>query len=129
MPIFENKNNNHENKNFPGEQKIEFENKEVIPIPEKKETVAFEAELIREQLDREAELMKLTDDLKKEAENKIKMIGGSGEKEKIEYLLKMAREKGLLFAIKMAKDMNDPYILDTFHDLLAREGFYGKFQK
>jgi len=51
------------------------------------------------------------------------------EKEKIEHLLEMAREKGVLFAIQVAKKMNEPFLLDTLHDALAREGYYQKFMK
>ncbi|MEK7658612.1 MAG: hypothetical protein AAB352_01985 [Patescibacteria group bacterium] len=124
----------------PNEQKIEFfqegeaasEGGEPRPNKfgrEKKEKLFSEEQLIREQLEREAEIMKLDESLKKQAENEIKAIGSLGEEEKIKHLLDVAREKGLIFAIKLAKDMNDPYILDTFHDLLAKEGYYQKFTK
>jgi len=50
-----------------------------------------------------------------------------GEKEKIERLLDIAREKGLVFAIQVARKMNEPYLLDILHDTLAQEGFYKDF--
>ena len=52
-----------------------------------------------------------------------------GEKEKIEHLLKIAREKGVVFAIKVAKEMKDPHILDILHDILAKEGYYKDFAR
>ena len=50
-------------------------------------------------------------------------------KEKIEHLLETAREKGVVFAIQVAKRMNEPYLLDILHDTLAQEGFYKDFLK
>ena len=44
-------------------------------------------------------------------------------------LLKIAREKGLVYAIQVAKKMNEPYLLDVLHDTLASEGFYKDFKK
>ena len=47
----------------------------------------------------------------------------------IKKLLEIAREKGVVFAIKVAKSMNDPFLLDTLHDALAKEGYYKDFVK
>ncbi|MFA5878023.1 MAG: hypothetical protein WC845_01525 [Candidatus Staskawiczbacteria bacterium] len=82
---------------------------------------------IRKQLEKEIELMDFDGGLKVEAEQKAKRIEFLGEKEKLEHLLSIARDRGVAFAIKVAKEMNDPYILDNFHDLLVKEGFYKKF--
>ncbi len=110
---------------FQNEQKIELPSENL----EKREKLSSEERLIREQLEREAEIMKLDENLKEQAEKEIKTIGSLGEEQKIKHLLEIAKEKGLVFAIKVAKDMNDPYILDTFHDLLAKEGYYKTFLK
>ena len=75
-------------------------------------------------------ILKFTEEnLKKESENKAKQIQVLGEEEKIENLLKLAKEKGVAYAVKVAQDMNDPYILDIFHDVLVREGMWKKFEK
>ena len=42
------------------------------------------------------------------------------------HLLQIARDKGVIFAIQLVRKMNEPYLLDVFHDTLAREGFYKK---
>ena len=118
---------NRENEVSATEQKIILPGRETTP--EKREIVSDEVNLIREELEREVEMMKLDETLKKAAEVKAKAIGSLGDEEKIEHLFKIAREKGLSFAIKTAKDMNDPYILDTFHDILAKGGYYEKFLK
>jgi transcriptional regulator len=82
---------------------------------------------ISDELKREIEMMELDDKLKEEAKSKAQKMEFLGEQEKIEYLLKIAKEKGVLVAVQAAKDSNDPYILDTLRDLLAKEGFYKNF--
>jgi len=110
-----------------GEQHIEFK-KEAEPAPEKKEVLSQD-KLVAEELKREIEMMDLDENLKKEAEEKAKKITFLGDDQKLEHLLKIAKEKGVVYAVKVAKDMNDPFLLDTFHDLLAREGMYQNFTK
>ena len=72
-------------------------------------------------------MMELDDKAKSEAEAKAEKIDFLCEKEKIERLLDIAREKGLVFAIQVARKMNEPYLLDILHDTLAQEGFYKDF--
>lgn len=110
-----------------GEQKIEFEKEGQVPA-EKKEISADE-KVVAEELRKEIDTMELDDNLKEEAKKKAQKIEFLGEKEKLEHLLQIAREKGVVFAIKVAKEMKDPYLLDIFHDILAREGYYQKFTK
>jgi flagellar motility protein MotE (MotC chaperone) len=112
-------------------------------IPEAEQEVRFRREqeksteakeisqgkIVSEELKREIEMMELDEDLKVQAAEKAKKIQLLGEEEKIDHLLKLAQEKGVVFAVKVAKSMNDPYILDTLHDILAREGYYQKFIK
>ncbi len=109
------------------EQSPDFK-REVGPAPEKRE-LAQDHEIVSEKLKREIEMMEVDDKLKGEAEKKSKKIAFLGEDKKIEHLLKIAREKGVVFAIQVAKKMNDPYLLDIFHDVLAQEGYYQKFIK
>lgn len=40
-------------------------------------------------------------------------------REKIQHLVNLAFERGLLTAIDQARKANDPYLLDAFHDVLA----------
>ena len=67
--------------------------------------------------------------MKKESENKSKQIQFLGEEEKIKHLLDIAKQKGVIFALKVANNMNDPYVLDIFHDVLVREGLWKRFEK
>ncbi len=113
-------------KGYP-EQRIELK-KEGEPAVEKKE-ISQDEKIIANELRREIEMMELDDNLKAQAEEKAKKIQFLGEKEKIEHLLKIAREKGVVFAIKVAKEMKDPHILDILHDILAKEGYYKDFAR
>jgi len=84
---------------------------------------------ITEGLMREIEMMELDEQLKNEAQEKAKKIEFLGQKEKIDYLFKIAQEKGIVLAVRAAKETNDPYLLDVFRDTLAKNGFYKDFIK
>ena len=102
--------------------------REGVRIPEQKE-VSRSDSIVSAELRREIEMMELDDNLKAEAKKKAEKIEFLGEKEKIEHLLETAREKGLVFAIQVARRMNEPYLLDILHDTLAQEGYYKDFTK
>ena len=116
------------------EDKISAPRQEIYPqqetaiTPEKKEN-ALEQKIVIDKLKREIELMELDENMKAEADKAKEKIEFLGEKEKIEHLLQIAREKGVVFAVQLAKKMNEPYLLDTFHDILAQEGFYQKLMQ
>lgn len=100
---------------------------ENAPIPEIKEIPVRDEKLITEELKRELDLMEADEIAKggiQKAKEKIEFLD---EKEKIEHLLQLARDKGLVYAISVARKMNEPYLLDVLHDTLAREGFYKDF--
>ena len=107
------------------EQSVKFEQARE-ETPERKE-ISRDEKLISDELRKEIEMMELDGKLKVEAEKKAEKIEYLGEKEKIEHLLKMAREKGLVFSIQVAKKTGDPYVLDILHDTLSKEGFYKEF--
>lgn len=109
------------------EQRTHF-GMERAPAPEKKEITPDER-LIADELRREIEMMETDENLKEEVKKKAQEIDFLAGQDKVEHLLKIAEEKGLVFAIKTAKEMKDPYILDILHDVLAREGYYQKFVK
>jgi hypothetical protein len=109
------------------EQKIHFQ-RESAPLPENKEASQQE-KLVSSELMREIELMEADENAKGQAKKKAEKIQFLGEEEKIEHLLQIAKEKGVAFAIQVARKMNDPYLLDVFHDVLAKEGYYKNFTK
>ena len=110
------------------EQKIEFF-QEGGKMVEKKITTKEET-ITKEALKREIDTIEINDELKSDAAEKEKKIQTLGEEEKIEHLLEIVKTQGITFAIKVAKQMNDPYVLDTFHDILVKEwASYKKFLK
>lgn len=123
---------------------------EVINAPEKNEAISEQAprveqgvqesisenkealrtdKLVTAELRKEIEMMELDDKTKGEAKAKAEKIEFLGEKEKVQHLLEIAREKGVIFAVGVARKMNDPYLLDIFHDILAKEGYFKDFTK
>lgn len=105
-----------------------FEQRREAKSEKKSEISSQEREKIKEELRREIEMMDVDENLKKESESKARQISSFATEEALENLLKIAKEKGVIFALGVAKKMNDPFILDTFHDLLVREGLYKNFK-
>ena len=96
---------------------------------EKRELLSEREKIIREKLEREIATMELSPEMTEEAKKKAKQIKALDVKGKLKQLLDLAEEKGVAFAIGVAKDMKDPYLLDIFHDILARNELYKKFAK
>ena len=116
-----------EKKVAPNEEWSDF-GKERLRSKERKEISVDETRVV-DQIRQEMELMDSDEKLKEEAKQKALKIEFLGEKEKIEHLLKIAREQGVEKAIRVAKETRDPYLLDMLHDILAREGFYKKMSQ
>lgn len=111
----------------------ENQNPEVLTNPEagqeiKPETPAGDM-LAEKDLRQKIENIHLDPNLTQPAKAHADDISGLEEKEKLEKLMKLTKEKGVVYAINVAKRMNDPYILDTLHDVLAKEGYYKEFLK
>ncbi len=96
---------------------------------EKKELLAEKERAIREKLEEEIAKMALNPNLEEKAKKKAVQIRFLGKKGKLQRLLDIAEEKGVAFAIGVAKSLRDPYILDALHDILARDKLYKKFKK
>ena len=116
-----------EKKTSATEQAVHFDWEKDKKVEKKR--ISEDDKIVSAELRREIELMQLSDEEKKGADKIVSKIEFLGEKEKIEHLLKIAREKGLVYAIQVARRMNEPYLLDVLHDTLAREGFYKKIMK
>ncbi len=101
---------------------LDFDVEKLDTVPKKE--ISEQEKNVADSLRREIELMEADGELKAEAKKKALKIEFLGEQEKIEHLLNIAREKGVVVAIKTAMEMKDPYLLDVLHDILAQEGFY-----
>ena len=75
------------------------------------------------------ETMQVDDDAKAQAASMAQSLAGVEEQEKLAKLLALAKQKGVIFAVKTAQKMNDPYVLDLFHDKLVEGGYYKEFLK
>ncbi|MBI2054392.1 MAG: hypothetical protein HYT36_03655 [Candidatus Staskawiczbacteria bacterium] len=111
-----------------GEQRVEFSEQE-SEERKKSEEILEREKIVMDQTRREIEAMKLDKSLEEEARKDLEKMKFLAQEEKIGRLLEVADEKGVIFAVKVAKDINDPFILDTFHDILAKKGYYKKFTK
>jgi hypothetical protein len=47
-------------------------------------------------------------------------IKGLEKEKQVEFLIELARKRGRGHAIEVAKGLDDPYVLDRFHDDLAK---------
>ena len=88
-----------------------------------------EKEIVEEKISEELNKMKLMPDLDEEIEKETLQINSLQKEGKLLRLLELAKEKGVSFAVIVAKKMKDPYTLDAFHDILSREGYYKKLSK
>ncbi len=71
----------------------------------------------------------IDDSLKVQASNHAQSIKLLDEEKKINKLLDLAKSKGVIYAINVAKKMDDPYLLDILHDKLSKDGYYKDFIK
>jgi len=110
-------------------KKIFDEIKEKKERGEEKEFLTAEEKIIKEKLRREIKLMKINPELQDEARKKAQEIKALDVQGKIKNLLLAAEQEGVAFAVKIAEGLKDPYLLDVFHDILARDSLFKKFKK
>lgn len=108
------------------EEKKAEDSKEVA---EQREQVAPQEFQTQKQLRQKIENIDLADGLKQQASAQAGTAASLSGQEKMKVLLQAAKTKGVIYAVHMAKKMNDPYILDMLHDTLAKEGHYKEFLK
>lgn len=111
--------------NSSGEQTVHF--KQEIEKNIERSIPSEDDKIVSDELRRQIEMLEPDPTKAKDIEVEKEKIGYLGEKEKVEHLLKTAREKGLVYAVQLARSMNEPYLLDVLHDTLAREGYYKDF--
>ena len=86
-----------------------------------------ELEKRKRELEEELKRLELSYQEKIEAEKEAEKLRKEEAKKQIERLFVLAQEKGLPYAIEVAKSMKDPFILDLFHDLLAKDQTFKRF--
>jgi len=126
--------NQKQEKQIKDESEAEILEEAAREIPGASERVAekgklTEDEIVYRKIRQELEDMDLGDTLKLQAQGQAGSMQSLEEKEKLKQLLKIAKKKGVAYAVHVAKKMNDPYVLDMFHDMLVNQGYYKKFIK
>ena len=109
------------------EEKIIAKQREFKELREKEGTVEQEIASLKE----EAVLKTPAPQIASEAiQGDVAIISGiAEEKSKLEFLLKLVDEKGIYHATNVAKNLNNPYLLDLFHDQLINNFYDALIQK
>ncbi len=81
------------------------------------------------ELKKEVEKTRLAPEMKVQAKKESEQIKKQSVQGKIQHLLDLTQSNGVVYAVEVARKMNNPYLLDLFHDALAREGFFKKFSE
>jgi hypothetical protein len=114
------------------EQKPEIGHQEIKdgPVEVREISKATKESLgINKELKKEIEAMDVAQNAKEQLNRHATTIQPLQEEEKVKQLLHLAKEKGVIYAVGVAKKMGDPYFLDKIHDILAQEGYYKQFHK
>ncbi len=98
---------------------------EEILTPQETESEAQDNTKLRQEIEK----MDLDDSLKSQVSSDATNTAAMEEEKKLKNLLGLAQKKGIVYAVKVAQDMDDPYLLDKFHDLLIEKGYYKEFTK
>ena len=99
------------------------------PRPEQQDAPEPQEASDQKELRQKIEAMDVDDSVKPQVSQTAQDIKTAGQDEKIKKLLLVAEQKGVVYAVSVAKKMDDPHVLDVFHDALAAQGFYKKFKE
>lgn len=87
-----------------------------------KENLTEDFKSLREKIEKSD----IDDSLKLKVKSQADDINLLEDNAKVEELLKIADLKGVIYAVKVAQNMGDPYILDALHDAFIERGYYEK---
>ncbi len=88
-----------------------------------------EEKLIREMITQEVAKMRQQPQLEEEAEEEARKMEKLKMENKLKKLLSLANEKGVVYSVLVAERMDDPYLLDRFHDIIVAKGIYSEQQR
>lgn len=116
------------------EKNPEKKNKTVQPIeglPEKKENnveneVAYSKILSKVAMNSQQQAVSIDENVKKDAQ--VANVGTNAES-KISNLVNLAQTKNIPYAVKVARHMEDNYVLDEFHDRMLGEELHDALVK
>ncbi|MEA3296026.1 MAG: hypothetical protein U9Q27_02725 [Patescibacteria group bacterium] len=88
-----------------------------------------EKEKIEQKIKKETEKNQSPYQDRKREEKESEKIKKQSVQGKLRHFLDLAKTQGIVEAMQAVKKMNDPYLLDLFHDALAEQGLYKKSLK
>ena len=94
---------------------------------ESKGELTEEEKVSREELEKELKKVKLSSQAQVQAQKEAEEMKKQTVEGKIQHLTDLAKAQGLAYAVEVAKKMDDPYLLDLFHDNLAKNGLFKEF--
>ncbi len=86
-------------------------------------------EKAKQRIEKEIEQTQSPYQTRKQSQKDAEDIKKQAVQGKIQRFLDLARTQGVVEAIQAVRKMNDPYLLDLFHDALAKQGLYKEFLK
>lgn len=99
------------------------------PREEREMAPQAEIQLEGERISQQAAKAQFTPEEEAEAKKETVKIKKMDSQGKLQRLLVIARDKGVVFAVKVARDLGDPYALDMLHDVLAKDENYKKLMQ
>ena len=108
----------------PQQENIEQGTTETVETPAE-QAPEENVETLRQQI----EASEVDDHVKLQAQSQAQDLQLLDEEKKLKKLLELATAKGVVYAVAVAKKMNDAYLLDKLHDTLVKEGLYKNFKQ
>lgn len=103
-------------------KKFEKKKAEAVKQPEFKESPEKDKEILREAVsERISQAQPPTGAQQQAVVQKAKQIKAEPKERQIKLLTDLAFEKGVSHAIEVARSLDNPYLLDEFHDALVDE--------
>jgi len=94
--------------------------------PKPKELTPNEKEL-KKQLQEKMEGIQLSAPVQQQTAQAAQDLSTQSLEQKVKQLLDFAQTKGLEYSVDIAKKTNDPLLIDLYHDILAKDGYFQKF--
>ncbi|MCD6232830.1 hypothetical protein J7J81_00385 [bacterium] len=98
---------------------------------EEKEKIKFseEEKTLKKELEEKIAKMEIPPTEIEKARKEIEKMQRKTVEGKIKHLLQIAATKGLSLAIATANATGDPFLIDTFHDILSKNGLFKEYLK
>ncbi|MBI2577299.1 MAG: hypothetical protein HYV77_00435 [Candidatus Wildermuthbacteria bacterium] len=120
-----------EKKSFDGQEGKDVFLPETEAVREEKsqeeKEAPFDRDTTREKLEEAVRALDQNPAAVEEARKRAAAMPAATPAKTVDNLVAAAKEKGVVFAVRIAKEINDPFILDALHDRLIQEGMLKDF--